>query len=142
MFSQVLVTKDLYGWDDFNESGIIVNQRGDLKYYQTVIAVGSDVHQVSPGDKVAINFSKYAVFKEDPNSVKAMNDNPIVGFRLNEVDMVDSNGESVTCLMIDQRDIQYVMEDFDEVAYNSKDELIKIETPPQLILPDKRIKTK
>ena len=50
----MLITADLYGWDDFNESGIIVNKRGDLKTYQTVLAVGDDAKFVKPGDKVKV----------------------------------------------------------------------------------------
>ena len=86
---QVLVTKNLYGWDDFMEGGILVHKRGDLKTYQEVIAVGDDVKFVKPGDTVEINFYKYAVFKEDTNSVKAMHDNSIVELRLNEVELTD-----------------------------------------------------
>ena len=139
--SQVLVSKNLYGWDDFDESGLIIHKRGDLKSYQEVIAVGSDVKFVKPGDVVEINLYKYVVFKEDPNSIKANADNPIVGLRLNEVEMIDNNNEDTTCFLIDQRDINYILEDFDEVAYNAKDELIKIESPKQqLILPNNKIK--
>ena len=112
--SQVLVSKNLYGWDDFDVSGLIMHKRGDLKTYQTVLSVGSDVRFVKPGDVVEINFYKYAVFKEDPNSVKAMADNPIVGLRLNEVELTDDSNEPVCCLLIDQRDVQYILEDFKE----------------------------
>jgi co-chaperonin GroES (HSP10) len=140
--SQVLVTENLYGWDDFDESGIIIHKRGDIKTYQEVISVGDDVKFVKPGDIVEINLYKYAVFKEDPNSVKAMAENPIVGFRLNEVEMVGTNDEPVTCLIIDQRDVKYIMEDFKEVTYEqSKHKLIQVEQPKvKLILPDNKVK--
>lgn len=140
--SQILVTQNLYGWDDFDESGLIIHKRGDLKVYQQVIAVGDDVRFVKPGDTVSINFYKYAVFKEDPNSVKAMADNPIVGFRLNTIDMEGVDGEPVQCLLVDQRDVNYIMEDWDEVTYEqSKHKLITVEQPKmQLILPNKDIK--
>ena len=138
--SQVLVSKTLYGWDDENAAGLIVCKKGDLKSYQKVIAVGDDVKFVKPGDMVEINFYKYAVFKEDPNSVKAMNDNPIIGLRLDEVELIDKDGDTVTCFLIDQRDIKYILEDFDEVRYNKDDELIKVPKKKQLILPNNRIK--
>lgn len=138
--SQVLVSKNLYGWDDFDVSGLIMHKRGDLKTYQTVLSVGSDVKFVKPGDVVEINFYKYAVFKEDPNSVKAMADNPIVGLRLNEVELTDDNNEPVSCLLIDQRDVQYILEDFKECTY-AKDKEIIVEKPKtNLILPSDRIK--
>jgi co-chaperonin GroES (HSP10) len=142
MGCKVLVTKNLYGWDDFNEAGIIIRKKGDLKPYQEVIAVGDDVSFTKPGDIVDINFYKYAVFKEDPSSIKAANDNPIVGLRLKEVEMVDTEGEPITCFLIDQRDIKYILEDYDEVTYEkSKHKLITIEQPKtKLILPNNRIK--
>lgn len=138
--SQVLVSKNLYGWDDFNASGIVIHTKGDLKTYQTVLAVGSDVKFVKPGDVVEINFYKYAVFKEDPNSVKAMADNPIVGLRLNEVELVDKDNEPVSCLLIDQRDVQYILEDFDECTYPKGKEIIVEKPKTNLILPSDRIK--
>ena len=138
--SQILVSKNLYGWDDFDASGLIMHKRGDLKTYQTVLSVGSDVRFVKPGDVVEINFYKYAVFKEDPNSVKAMADNPIVGLRLNEVELTDDNNEPVSCLLIDQRDVQYILEDFKECTY-AKDKEIIVEKPKtNLILPSDRVK--
>lgn len=140
--SQVQVTEEIYGYDDVNAAGIIKegHKKGDLKTYQTVIAVGDDVKFVKPGDVVEINFYKYAVFKEDPNSIKAMADNPIVGLRLNEVDMVDENGELIPTMIIDQRDVKYIIEDFEEVTYDIDDSLIKAPKSPQLILPSNRIK--
>ena len=138
--SQVLVTKNLYGWDDFMEGGVLIHKRGDLKDYQEVLSVGDDVRFVKPGDVVKINLYKYAVFKEDPNSVKAMADNPIVGLRLNEVELTDDNNEPVSCLLIDQRDVQYILEDFKECTY-AKDKEIIVEKPKtNLILPSDRIK--
>ena len=140
---QVQVTEEVYSWDDVNEFGIIEtgHKKGDLKTYQTVIAVGDDVKMVKPGDVVMINLIRYAKFKEDPNSVKAIADNPIIEFRLNQVDMMDENGNFVPTFLIDQRDIQYVLEDFDESYYGKDDSLIKIDGPKQLILPSNRIKT-
>lgn len=140
---QVLVTRERYTWDDENAAGIVDfgHMKGDLKTYQTVLAVGSDVSFVKPGDVVEINLYKYAVFKEDPNSVKALADNPIVEFRTNDVELVDDAGDVVMCMLIDQRDVQYILEDFEEVKYAKDDTLIKIPRPNQLILPSYRIKT-
>ncbi len=139
---QVLVTENLYGWDDFDEAGLIINKRGDLKSYQEVIAVGDDVKWVKPGDVVAINFYKYCVFENDENSVKVNGSNKIVDIRLNEIELTDANDEIVTCFLIDQRDIKYILTDFEEVTYEQKKhKLIHIEQPKtKLILPDNRVK--
>lgn len=140
IFSQVLVTEDLYGWDDKNAAGIIVHKKGDLKTHQKVLAIGDDVKTVKPGDLVEVNLYKYAVFKEDPNSVKAMADNPMVGLRLNEVELTDENDESVYAFIIDQRDIKYIITDSEEVAYNDRDELQKVENPKAtIIVPNKKL---
>ena len=139
LFSQILVTENLYGWDDKDASGIIIHKKGDLKSYQQVIAVGDDVKFIKPGDTVQVNLYKYAIFKEDPNSVKAMADNPIVGLGLNEVELTDENDEPLTACLIDQRDVQYIMTDVEEVVYNDKDELIKVDKPSKLILPNKKL---
>ncbi len=137
---QVLVTKNLYGWDDFDESGLILHNRGDLKTYQTVIAVGDDVKFVKPGDVVEINLYKYCEFKDDPNSVKVNGVNQVVELHLNVVDLVNDKGEDVPCFLIDQRDVKFILEDYSEVTYNDK-KLINIVPPKkQLILPDNKIK--
>ena len=84
---QVLVTENLYGWDDFDESGLIIHKRGDLKTYQEVISVGEDVKWVKPGDVVEINYYKYCQFENDENSVKVNGSNKIVSINLNEIEL-------------------------------------------------------
>ena len=140
---QVQVTEEVYAYDDYNAAGFIESghKKGDLKTYQTVLAVGDDVKFVKPGDVVEINLYKYAKFKEDPNSVKAIADNPIVEFRLNEVDMVDDKGEFYPSFLIDQRDILYILVDKDEVVYDKNDSLFVIPDKKKLILPDKPLLT-
>ena len=142
MGCQVLVTENLYGWDDFDESGLIIHKRGDLKTYQEVIAVGDDVSMVKPGDVVEINLYKYCEFANDPTSIKVNGTNKIINIHLNEVELEGTDGESVTCFLIDQRDIKYILEDFEEVTYEkSKHKLIQIEKPKtKLILPNNKIK--
>jgi len=141
---QVLVTENLYGWDDYNEAGIIESghKKGDLKAYQEVIAVGDDVKFVKPGDIVLINYYKYCSFEDDPNSIKVNGSNKVIGLHLNEVEMVDVNDEPITCFLIDQRDIQYILDDFDEVTYEAKKHTqIIIEQPKtKLILPNNKFK--
>ena len=142
MGCQVLVTENLYGWDDFDEAGLIIHKRGDLKTYQEVIAVGDDVSMVKPGDVVEINLYKYCSFENDENSIKVNGTNKIVSLHLNEVELVGTDGEAVTCFIIDQRDIKYILEDYEEVTYEkSKHKLIQIEKPKtKLILPNNKIK--
>lgn len=138
---QVLVTKNLYGFDDYDESHILRHQKGDLKSYQQVIAVGDDVKFLKPGDTVEINFYKYAEFANDPNSIKVNGTNKVITFHLNIVEMIGEDNEPVDCILIDWRDIKYILKDFKEVTYNKKDELIVVKQPKkQLILPNNKIK--
>ena len=140
--SQVLVTENLYGWDDFNESGLIIHKRGDIKSYQEVIAVGDDVKFVKPGDVVEINFYKYCSFENDENSIKVNGTNKVVNLHLKEVELLGEDNELHTCFIIDQRDVNFILEDFEEVTYEKKKhKMIQIEQPKtKLILPDDKIK--
>lgn len=138
--SQVLVTKNLYGWDDFDDAGLIIHSRGDIKSYQTVVAVGDDVKFVKPGDVVEINFFKYCEFLDDPNSVKVNGTNRVINLHLNIVEMVNEDGEPVDCFLIDQREVKYILEDYKEVTYKG-DKLINVKQPKkQLILPNNKFK--
>ena len=139
---QVLVTENFYGWDDFDESGLIIHKRGDLKTYQEVIAVGDDVKQVKPGDVVEINLYKYCEFANDPTSVKVNGSNKIVNINLNEIELVNDEGESVPTFLIDFRDIKFIIVKSKEVTYEpKKHKLIQVKQPKtKLILPDNKIK--
>lgn len=141
LFNQILVTENLYGWDDKDESGIIVATKGDIKPYQTVVAVGKDVKYVKPGDVVAINFYKYVEFKHDQNSVKAIDGNSAVKIHLNEVSVLNEEGEEEKCFFIDERDVKYIMKDYDEIVYSDDDEVVGIAKPKvNLILPNKKLR--
>lgn len=139
--SQVLVTENVYDWDDFNDMGLIIHKRGDLKTYQKVLAVGDDVKFVKPEDIVEINLYKYCEFVDDPNSIKVNGSNKIVNIHLNEVSLEDTKGNPIPAFLIDQRDVKYILEDFEEAAYENKNKLVQVEQPKaKLILPDNKIK--
>jgi hypothetical protein len=54
--------------------------------------------------------------------------------------MEGNDGEPVKCFIIDQRDIKYILEDFEEVTYDDDDNQIKIIQPKvNLITPNKKI---
>lgn len=139
---KVLVTENLYGYDDFNEAGLIIHKKGDLKPYQQVVAVGDDVKFIKPGDFVIINYYKYCSFENDEQSVKVNGTNTVVDIHLDEVEIYNEKDEAVTCFLIDWRDIKYTFQedDFDEVVYDKKDNLITVPKAPSLILPSSRIK--
>ena len=99
-----------------------------------------DVTFTKPGDVVEINFYKYAELDRDPDSVKSITGSSrMVSLRLNEVDLEGTDGKPVTCFLIDQRDIKYILEDYDEVTYREKKEILVKQPEVKLILPDNKI---
>ena len=57
MFSQVLVTENLYGWDDKDEYGVITATKGDINYilkdYEEVAY--NDKDELTPVEKPKVN---------------------------------------------------------------------------------------
>lgn len=62
LYTGILTTANKYGQD--NSSGLILDTNkleGNIKEYQTVVAIGSSVREVKVGDTVLINFKNYLV---------------------------------------------------------------------------------
>lgn len=123
MFNRILVTADKYQ-QDVKQGGIVVITAGSLKEYQRVISVGSTVRDIKEGDMVLINPTRYAVKKHNEGSLKngVVTDNPVVSYNFN---LVEVNGQ--VCILLYDQDVDYVIEDFEEV---------KDESPSSLILPE------
>lgn len=112
MFTNIVTTMNCYE-EDVTISGVIdaSKQKGALKEYQTVIAVGSAVRDVNPGDVVCINPIRYAQYKHDKNSLKDLaTSNPVTGYNFNVVEV-----DGKDCLLLYDQDIRYVIEDYEEV---------------------------
>lgn len=84
-----------------------------IKEYQTVVAVGSNVRGIEPGDTVFINPNRYMIRKHQEGSLKdgVITDNPVVGYKFEIVDI-----EGVPHLCLYDNDIKYVaeVEEFEE----------------------------
>lgn len=122
MFNNIVTTMDAYENDTTTAGGIIDTrkQKGALKEWQKVIAVGSSVRDIKVGDIVCINPIRYAQYKNDRKSLKdAMSDNPIVGFNFNVVQIEDED-----CLMIYDQDVRYVIEEYEEIPDPKPSEII------------------
>ena len=134
LFTSVVTTMDRYTEDVTLESGLIdtTKQQGGIKEYQTVVAVGGSVRDIKVGDLVCINPIRYAVKKHQEGSLKdgVITDNSVIRFDFAKIEM---NGKQY--LYLQDRDIDFVIEEFDEVSELS---------PQPLILPEdkKIIKTK
>lgn len=134
LFTSVVTTMDRYTEDVTLESGLIdtTKQQGGIKEYQTVVAIGGSVRDIKVGDLVCINPIRYAVKKHQEGSLKdgVITDNPVIRFDFPTIEM---NGKQY--LYLQDRDIDFVIEEFEEISELS---------PQPLILPEdkKIIKTK
>lgn len=123
LFTSVLTTGDKYK-EDMKDNGIIIANKGDLKLYQTVLAVGSSVRDIQVGDQVMIDPKNYAQMKYDPNSIKNdMDMNKVIKWNLPWVIVDDADGNPQDCLLLNDRDIRFIF----------KGEEVK----ESIILPDK-----
>ena len=130
MFTSVVTTMDKYTEDVTMDSGLIdtTKQQGGIKEYQTVIAVGGSVRDIKVGDLVCINPIRYAVKKHQEGSLKdgVICDNPVISY---DFPIIELNGKQ--CLYLQDRDIDFIIEDYEEITELS---------PQPLILPeDKKI---
>ena len=113
MFTNIVTTMNSYEDDVVTASGLLdtTRQKGALKEYQTVIAVGSSVRDINIGDVVCINPIRYAQYKHDKGSLKDVaSSNPVVGYNFNVVEI-----DGKDCLLLHDQDIRYVIEDYEEV---------------------------
>ena len=114
LFTSLITTMDKYEQDKITDGGLIdtSKQQGTLKEYQTVLAVGDSVRNIKVGDLVCVNPARFAVRKHEKGSMRdgIITDNPVVGYNF---DIVEMNGRN--CLLLQDRDIEFIIEDFEEV---------------------------
>ena len=110
MFNHLLLTADRFE-KDVVDSGIIVAKKGDLKLWQTVVAIGSTVRDIKVGDKVMIIPDHFAVKKYNKNSVQNdLDNNPVLSYRFPFETMEDEKGETKDYLYISDNSVRYVFE--------------------------------
>lgn len=117
-----------------NSAGLIdTSKAGTLKEYQTVLAVGPDVRSgVEVGQLICVNPANYIIRKYDSNSVKegVEKHNQVVGYRFSFIEINDQ-----LCLKLRDNDIDYIVEEFEEVADPEPIMLAKPTEKSSLILP-------
>ena len=126
MFTGIVTTGDRYKEDQI-ENGLITAPAGSLKLNQVVVAVGSTVRDIKVGDQVMINPAGYAVRKYDKNSIQNdLDNNPTITYNFNWVNIEDKDGNVQECLLLNDRDIQYVFEGEEkkDLVYNGNGKLI------------------
>lgn len=137
MFSGILCTANKYNEYQFVAGTNIVDSTktvGQLKEYQTVIAIGSMVRNVEVGDVVCINPKNYAERMYEKGSTKSSmteNYNPVVRYHFNIVEVND-----VDHLLIQENDVDFVVTDSEEIEDTPPVQNIISEKKPTIIMPN------
>ena len=110
LYTGVVTTMDKYTADEV-DGKIITSMRetvGSVKEIQTVLAVGSMVHDIKEGDMVKVDPMRYAQFKDKRKNsvVNGMEEyqNQITGFKIPTIEL-----DHKQCMYLDQKDIIYVI---------------------------------
>lgn len=128
LFDHLLITADRFD-KDMIHNGVIVAGKGDLKLWQTVVAVGSVVRDIKVGDKVMINPNDFAVKKYNKNSVQNdLDNNPIITYNFPFETVDDEKGNPKDYLYISDRNVKYVFEGIE------KDDSLILPGKPKLII--------
>lgn len=128
LFDHLLITADRFE-KDMVHSGVILAKKGDLKLWQTVVAVGSVVRDIKVGDKVMINPNNFAVKKYNKNSVQNdLDNNPVLTYNFPFETVDDEKGNPKDYLYISDRDVKYVFEGME------KDDSLILPGKPKLII--------
>lgn len=128
LFDHLLITADRFE-KDMIHSGVILANKGDLKLWQTVVAVGSVVRDIKVGDKVMINPNDFAVKKYNKNSVQNdLDNNPVLTYNFPFETVDDEKGNPKDYLYISDRNVKYVFEGIE------KDESLILPGKPKLII--------
>lgn len=128
LFDHLLITADRFD-KDMIHNGVIVAGKGDLKLWQTVVAVGSVVRDIKVGDKVMINPNDFAVKKYNKNSVQNdLDNNPVITYNFPFETVDDEKGNPKDYLYISDRDVKYVFEGIE------KDDSLILPGKPKLII--------
>ena len=126
MFTALVTTMDKYEEDQSIAGGLIdVSKRaGSLKEYQKVISIGDSVRGIKVGDLVCINPQRFAVKKHEAGSLKdgIIGDNPVITYNF---DTSQRNGEQ--CLLLQDRDVDFIIEDYEEVTDDPVTQIIQPE---------------
>lgn len=110
LFNHLLVTGDKFD-KDMISNGVIIAGKGDLKLWQTVVAVGSTVRDIKVGDKVMIIPDHFAVKKYNKNSIQNdIDNNPVLTYNFPFETIDNKDGEPEEYLYLSDNDIRYVFE--------------------------------
>lgn len=123
MFTAIVTTMNVYENDVKTSGGLIdvSKRKGSLKEYQTVLSIGTTVRDIKVGDIVWINPQRFAVKKHKEGSLKdgIIGDNPVVEYNFDTM-VIDGK----TCLLLQDRDIDFIIEEYEEEEVVPESKLI------------------
>ena len=127
MFNRIVTTMDTYEKDQYKGALLDTSkQKGSLKEYQTVLAVGTTVRDIKEGDLVCIDPTRYMVTKHRDKSLQGniMGDDMAIGYKFNTIRLDDKE-----CLMLFDQDISFIVEDYEDVEDPTGPLIIQPEKP-------------
>lgn len=127
MFNRIVTTMDTYEKDQYNGTLLDTSkQKGSLKEYQTVLAVGTSVRDIKEGDIVCIDPTRYMVTKHRAKSLQGniMGDDIAIGYKFNTINLNDKE-----CLMLFDQDISFIVEESEDVDDPTGPLIIQPERP-------------
>ena len=114
MFTAIVTTMNKLQGEHLTAGGIIdPTKPTGVSEYQTVIAVGPNVMNVKVGDLVCINPTRFRVMKHKAGSLKdgVIGDNLVETYNFPIVIL-----ENKQYLLLQDRDIDYIVEEYEEIA--------------------------
>ena len=127
MFNRIVTTMDTYEKDQYNGTLLDTSkQKGSLKEYQTVLAVGTSVRDIKEGDIVCIDPTRYMVTKHRDKSLQGniMGDDIAIGYKFNTIELDDKE-----CLLLFDQDISFIVEESEDVDDPTGPLIIQPERP-------------
>ena len=112
MFNNIVTTADKYEEDQM-AGGLIVVPAGNIKEYQKVVAVGGSVRDIKVGDLVKVKFDRYMKMRHKKGSLQ---DGVIADNTAIEVVLPMILINNIEHLSLNDIDVEYVVEEYDETA--------------------------
>lgn len=130
MFNNIVTTADKYEEDQM-AGGLIVVPAGNIKEYQKVVAVGGSVRDIKVGDLVKVKFDRYMKMRHKKGSLQ---DGVIADNTAIEVVLPMILINNIEHLSLNDIDVEYVVEEYDETASSiiAPDNKIVLAQPTQM----------
>lgn len=130
MFNNIVTTADKYEEDQM-AGGLIVVPAGNIKEYQKVVAVGGSVRDIKVGDLVKVKFDRYMKMRHKKGSLQ---DGVIADNTAIEVVLPMILINNIEHLSLNDIDVEYVVEEYDETASSiiAPDNKIILAQPTQM----------